>query len=122
MDALFNKLIDVEKKLHLSANWQNINFLREVLHEDFFEFGRSGGTTNKTNTLSVLVDEQPKTIYSEDYHCTLLSNNTLLMTYTSFERQQNVKIKLTHRSSIWLKNSKNQWQLRFHQGTPTGGQ
>ncbi|MCJ2228840.1 ribonuclease H [Providencia rettgeri] len=88
----------------------------------FFEFGRSGGTTNKTNTLSVLVDEQPITIYSEDYHCTLLSNNTLLMTYTSFERQQNIKIKLTHRSSIWLKNSKNQWQLRFHQGTPTGGQ
>ncbi len=43
MDALFNKLIDVEKKLHLSANRQNINFLREVLHEDFFEFGRSGG-------------------------------------------------------------------------------
>ncbi len=122
MDALFNKLIDVEKKLHLSANRQNINFLREVLHEDFFEFGRSGGTTNKTNTLSVLVDEQPKTIYSEDYHCTLLSNNTLLMTYTSFERQQNIKIKLTRRSSIWLKNSKNQWQLRFHQGTPTGGQ
>ncbi|EIU7558453.1 DUF4440 domain-containing protein [Providencia rettgeri] len=122
MDALFNKLIDVEKKLHLSANRQNINFLREVLHEDFFEFGRSGGTTNKTNTLSVLVDEQPKTIYSEDYHCTLLSDNTLLMTYTSFERQQNIKIKLTHRSSIWLKNSKNQWQLRFHQGTPTGGQ
>ncbi|APC10498.1 MULTISPECIES: DUF4440 domain-containing protein [Providencia] len=122
MEALFNKLIDVEKKLHLSANRQNINFLREVLHEDFFEFGRSGGTTNKTNTLSVLVDEQPKTIYSEDYHCTLLSNNTLLMTYTSFERQQNIKIKLTHRSSIWLKNSKNQWQLRFHQGTPTGGQ
>ncbi|EMH0063852.1 ribonuclease H [Providencia rettgeri] len=122
MDALFNKLIDVEKKLHLSANRQNINFLREVLHEDFFEFGRSGGTTNKTNTLSVLVDEQPKTIYSEDYHCTLLSDNTLLMTYTSFERQQNIKIKLTHRSSIWLKNSKSQWQLRFHQGTPTGGQ
>ncbi|WP_042846873.1 DUF4440 domain-containing protein [Providencia rettgeri] len=122
MEALFNKLIDVEKKLHLSANRQNINFLREVLHEDFFEFGRSGGTTNKTNTLSVLVDEQPKTIYSEDYHCTLLSNNTLLMTYTSFERQQNIKIKLTHRSPIWLKNSKNQWQLRFHQGTPTGGQ
>ncbi|ENG4185798.1 ribonuclease H [Providencia rettgeri] len=122
MEALFNKLIDVEKKLHLSANRQNINFLREVLHEDFFEFGRSGGTTNKTNTLSVLVDEQPKTIYSEDYHCTLLSDNTLLMTYTSFERQQNIKIKLTHRSSIWLKNSKNQWQLRFHQGTPTGGQ
>ncbi|CAK7081722.1 DUF4440 domain-containing protein [Providencia sp.] len=122
MDALFNKLIDVEKKLHLSANRQNINFLREVLHEDFFEFGRSGGTTNKTNTLSVLVDEQPKTIYSEDYHCTLLSDNTLLMTYTSFERQQNIKIKLTHRSSIWLKNSKNQWQLRFHQETPTGGQ
>ncbi|HEM6923760.1 TPA: ribonuclease H [Providencia rettgeri] len=122
MDALFNKLIDVEKKLHLSANRQNINFLREVLHEDFFEFGRSGGTTNKTNTLSVLVDEQPKTIYSEDYHCTLLSDNTLLITYTSFERQQNIKIKLTHRSSIWLKNSKNQWQLRFHQGTPTGGQ
>lgn len=122
MEALFNKLIDVEKKLHLSANRQNINFLREVLHEDFFEFGRSGGTSNKPNTLSVLVDEQPKTIYSEDYHCTLLSGNTLLMTYTSFERQQNIKIKLTHRSSIWLKNSKNQWQLRFHQGTPTGCQ
>lgn len=40
------------------------------------------------------------------------------MTYTSFELHYGKKIKPTHRSSIWLKNSENQWQLRFHQGTP----
>lgn len=122
METLFNTLIELEKKLHFSANRQNIDFLQDILHLDFFEFGRSGGTTDKPDTLASLIDEAPKTIYSEGYHCTLLSEYTVLMTYMSYELQQGKKIRQTNRSSIWLKNSVNQWQLRFHQGTPTDNQ
>lgn len=32
-----NKLIELEKKLHNSTNRQNSDFLREILHEDFFD-------------------------------------------------------------------------------------
>lgn len=113
-----NKLIELEKKLHNSANRQNSDFLREILHADFFEFGRSGGTSDKQDTLLSLIDEMEKNIYSENYHCSLLSDNTVLMTYTSFELHHGKRINPTHRSSVWLKNAENQWQLRFHQGTP----
>ncbi|MBN6365952.1 DUF4440 domain-containing protein [Providencia rettgeri] len=115
---MMNKLIELEKKLHNSTNRQNSNFLREILHEDFFEFGRSGFSTDKLDTLASLANETAKTIYAENFHCSQLSDNTVLMTYISFEQQDGDKTKLTNRSSIWLKNSANQWQLRFHQGTP----
>ena len=118
METLFNTLIELEKKLHFSANRQNIDFLQDILHPDFFEFGRSGGTTDKLDTLASLIDETSKTIYSDGYHCTLLSESTVLITYMSFELHQGEKTRQTNRSSIWLKNSANQWQLRFHQGTP----
>ncbi|MEX0423357.1 nuclear transport factor 2 family protein [Providencia rettgeri] len=111
-------LIELEQKLHNSTDRQNSDFLREVLHEDFFEFGRSGFSTDKPDTLASLANETAKTIYAENFHCSPLSDNTVLMTYTSFEQQGGKKTKLTNRSSIWLKNSANQWQLRFHQGTP----
>ncbi|WP_273803222.1 nuclear transport factor 2 family protein [Providencia rettgeri] len=119
METLFNTLIELEKKLYFSANRQNIDFLQNILHPDFFEFSRSGGTTDKPDTLASLIDETPKTIYSDGYHCTLLSESTVLMTYMSFELHQGEKTRQTNRSSIWLKNSANQWQLRFHQGTQT---
>lgn len=115
---MIHKLIELEKKLHNSTNRQNSHFLREILHADFFEFARSGGTSDKRDTLLSLVNEMETSIYSENYHCSFLSDNTVLMTYTSFELHYGKKIKPTHRSSIWLKNSENQWQLRFHQGTP----
>ncbi|MGG4608161.1 nuclear transport factor 2 family protein [Providencia sp. Me31A] len=113
-----NTLIELEQKLHNSTDRHNRDLLKELLHEDFFEFGRSGFSTNKLDTLTSLVNETPKTIYSENFHCAQLSDNTVLITYTSFEQQGGEKTKLTNRSSIWLKNSANQWQLRFHQGTP----
>lgn len=111
-------LIELEKKLHNSTDRHNSDFLREILHEDFFEFGRSSLSTDKPDTLASLTNETSKTIYAENFHCSQLSANTVLMTYTSFEQQDGEKTKLTNRSSIWLKNSENQWQLRFHQGTP----
>jgi len=118
VETLFNTLIELEKKLHFSVNRQNIDFLQDILHPDFFEFGRSGDTTDKPDTLASLIDEAAKTIYSEGYHCTLLSESTVLMTYMSYELHQGEKTRQTNRSSIWLKNSANHWQLRFHQGTP----
>lgn len=110
-------IIELEKKLHASINRQNMDFLIGILHADFFEFCRSGVSTDKADTLASLVEEQPKQIYSENYTADYLNENTVLLTYLSFEFKNNAKIKQTNRSSIWLKNSANQWQLRFHQGT-----
>lgn len=118
MNDIFEQLIELEKKLHSSTNRHNADFLAKILHEDFFEFCRSGVSTNKLDTLASLSEEEPKQIYAENYACSPLSDDSILITYCSFERNKELKIKHTNRSSIWLKNSENQWQLRFHQGTP----
>ncbi len=114
----FEHIIELEKKLHISTNRQNMDFLMEILHADFFEFCRSGISTDKADTLASLVEEQPKQIYSENYTAAYLNENTVLLTYLSFELKDSAKTRQTNRSSLWLKNSANQWQLRFHQGTP----
>ena len=118
MEIIFKQLIILEEKLHTSTNRHNAGFLTEVLHEDFFEFCRSGASTNKLDTLTSLSKEEPKQIYAENYTCSMLGDDSVLITYHSFEREEGLKIKQTNRSSIWLRNPANQWQLRFHQGTP----
>lgn len=96
-----HKLIELEKKLHNSTNRQNSHFLKEILHADFFEFGRSGGTSDKRDTLLSLANEMETSIYSENYHCSFLSENTVLMTYTSFELHHGKKNQ-THPPFIYL--------------------
>lgn len=118
MNEIFELLIGLEKKLHSSTNRHNSDFLAEILHEDFFEFCRSGVSTNKLDTLASLSEEEPKQIYSENYTCSMLGDDSVLINYHSFELEEGLEIKHTNRSSLWLRNPANQWQLRFHQGTP----
>lgn len=120
MSQLFTQLIQQEMALHQPEVRQNEQFLQSVLHDDFFEFCRSGVTTDKADTLDDLLRVESITqIYSENFVCSLLSDDVILMTYLSYQLENDQRIKITHRSSIWVKMKEDQWQLRFHQGTPT---
>lgn len=118
MTELYKKLIQQEKILHKSTHRKNTDVLIQLLHNEFMEFCRSGICVNKTGTISSLTNDNSNIeIYSENYQGSQLSDNTVLLTYVSYQLEDNKKIKQTYRSSIWIKNSHNNWQLRFHQGT-----
>lgn len=121
MDNLFKRLHRYETKLHSPLHRKDFAFLQKIIHADFFEFGRSGGETNKEQTLNALMEVDDFTaIYSVDFNFSRLSHQSVLLTYLSYQLDDNqLKIKYTNRSSIWIKASANHWQLRFHQGTPT---
>lgn len=121
MQELFRQIIHLEKKLHHPDHRLNRLFLTQTLHDNFLEFGRSGFTTNKAQTLHDLLEVEPNSatmIYSENYVTTLLKPGVILVTYQSYQLQNQERIKFTNRSSIWVETRSTDWQLRFHQGTP----
>ncbi|UNM97111.1 ribonuclease H [Ignatzschineria rhizosphaerae] len=121
MQELFRQIIHLEKKLHHPEHRQNRLFLTATLHDDFLEFGRSGFTTNKAQTLQDLLGVEPNSvsmIHSENYVSVLLKPGVILVTYQSYQLKNQERIKLTNRSSVWVETRSTDWQLRFHQGTP----
>nr|WP_314265010.1 DUF4440 domain-containing protein [uncultured Moellerella sp.] len=120
MNNLFKRLHRYETKLHSPLHRKDFAFLQQIIHADFFEFGRSGGETNKQLTLDALLGSDDFTpIFSTDFNFSRLSHQSVLLTYLSYQLDDNqLKIKYTNRSSIWVKISADHWQLRFHQGTP----
>ncbi|HCM63074.1 MAG TPA: ribonuclease H [Morganella sp. (in: Bacteria)] len=118
---LFRLLIRQEKILHRPLYRNDKSVLNTLLHTDFFEFCRSGVSTDKKDTVGGL--NNPVTcaqqIYSENYHCARISSNSVLMTYRSFQFAGEKCIKATNRTSLWTETTHDHWQLRFHQGTPS---
>ena len=89
-----------------------------LLREDFFEFGSSGGVIDKQ-----MVVEYPgaETIdmTSYDFKLDVLADGVALLTYRSISRFGSIRPAVyANRSSIW-KRTNGQWQMFFHQGTPT---
>lgn len=98
-----------------------------LLHDDFEEIGRSGHNYDKQQTLAALQIESGQTpIFSEGFKLAIITEGAVLLTYRSFHRSDDDDdgdvTRCTLRSSIWLLSANDnggQWQMRFHQGTPT---
>jgi hypothetical protein len=87
--------------------------LQQVLHPDFFEFGRSGRVWTRHDTLTA--EPGPIDAQLADFAVHPLGDDAVLVTYTSYVRHQHMAV--GRRSSIWVRTGSS-WQLRFHQGTP----
>ena len=99
----------------------NLDELNTLIHEEFIEIGYSGTTYTKPNILTLLLNENtPDTeSYSQEFQYINLSADTILLLYQSARINQNGQLKRhAKRTSIWFNNEGN-WQLKFHQGTPT---
>ncbi|MEZ2683218.1 hypothetical protein ACBQ20_00155 [Proteus vulgaris] len=82
------------------------------------EFCHSCVCVNKTDTVNSLINDNSNIeVYSENYQGSQLSDDVVLLTYISYQLEDNKRIKQTYHSSIWIRNSHGDWQLRFHQGT-----
>lgn len=93
--------------------------LDKLLADDFMEFGSSGNVYRKEDTLKNLPASSDKVEFVvSDFEAKQLSENLMLTTFKTEKTINGVEKITSLRSSIWKKEGDN-WQMLFHQGTPT---
>jgi catechol 2,3-dioxygenase-like lactoylglutathione lyase family enzyme len=90
--------------------------MERVIAEDFFEFGRSGRTYSRADTLAIPRVEPEVTFPLPRLRIRLLAPDVAQVTYDSAVAYDGV-VEHGRRCSIWSRRG-GSWVLRFHQGTP----
>jgi hypothetical protein len=116
----FQILRKLEVSLHQPELRSDRDQVDRLLHESFFEFGRSGQMYTKAEILEVLsAESSEEAIYSGDYSLTMIEDGVALLTYKSAQINANGELsRYTLRSSLWQYTEPG-WHMRFHQGTAT---
>jgi hypothetical protein len=119
MQQLLVQLQALEVELHHAGpNFRKAR-VEELLHPQFHQAGRSGQHYDRQTVVRFLSSQKaPASVESSRFAVAVLAPQCALLTYESFQwspdgREQNRAL----RSSIWVKSGE-QWQLRYHQGTP----
>ncbi len=116
-----NHLRKLEESLLRNEVRTNRSRLNKILHESFIEIGYSGKTYTKADVLNELTNESeaPFVCWSQDYKFITLATDLILVIYKKARMDVNGELsRHAKRTSIWF-NSGSEWQLKFHQGTPT---
>ncbi len=114
--AIIDLIIKQEKQLFLRKD--PISVLSELVDDAFMEIGSSSEIHDKKEVIRWLACEDSSEIQGEDFKATFLSENIVLLTYTSvITHPQQDKPKQARRSSVW-RRSEGKWKMVFHQGTP----
>ena len=116
-----NIIGSLEQALHQFDVRRDPATLEKLIHPDFIEFGRSGTRYDKAAIKQQLLTEpRAKTkSHSQDYQLAQLGPDVVQLTYKSAQQDDDGQLgNYTWRSSIWQRVD-DQWQIRFHQGTPT---
>ncbi len=94
--------------------------IRELLADDFIEFGMFGKKYTKQDFVEILPnskEEEFERYTASEFEAREITKNTILLTYkASIEFLKTNETIYTLRCSIWQKREKN-WQMIFHQGT-----
>ena len=118
-DPEIEELRSLEASLWIAETRYNREFMEQVLAPDLFEFGRSGRTYTREETLTFPPQEK-QAIHAKlplkEFKVHLIREDAALVTFISEVTYE--KVELGNRSSLWFKTPKG-WQLKFHQGTPT---
>lgn len=116
--TLCTKLRERERQLHCLETRNQLSVVDVLLHEHFFEIGRSGRRYDRAQVVDALINDAPgDEIHAEDF-AVKLSEGCALLTYRSFTLNAQGRIaRPTLRASIWVKTGE-VWQMQFHQGTP----
>lgn len=90
--------------------------MKRLIAPDFFEFGRSGRTYTRDDSLAVPRNRIEAVLPLPDFRARFLHPNLAQVTYNSAVTYEGV-VQHARRSSIWSRIARG-WVLRFHQGTP----
>jgi hypothetical protein len=106
-------LIRLEHTLWRAETRWDRTYMDSVLAPDFFEFGRSGRTYKRQDTLDASGRGEIRATL-KNIAITEIAEGVALVTYVSEVLYEELEI--GNRSSLWSRGPKG-WQLRFHQGT-----
>ncbi len=85
--------------------------LADLIADDFFEFGASGGTWDAESMRKMLRTSGRADVELDAFTAELLSDGIGLVTYRV------PGVTPSNRSSAWVHRDR-RWVIRFHQGTP----
>lgn len=116
------ELVETIQNLELSLLATEVRTSREkldlLLADDFTEYGSAGLVYHKRDTLENLTTNKSPEYYLYDFEIVQLSESVIQARYKT-DRTNPDGTKLTSlRSSLW-RNTNGNWQMFFHQGTPT---
>ena len=119
-DVLLRRLTVLEQELHEPAVRRDVHRLRELLHPDFTEIGRSGYRIDLDNVLRDLPTEGGNgSIVSDGFELHRVADGVVILLYRSAHRSPSgLDSRHTLRSSTWVEHG-GEWRVIFHQGTPT---
>ncbi len=112
----------LEESLHRPEIRKSPDKLRALLAEGFVEFGSSGTTSGKEDTIAALAEEsaagsKPVSVAAYDFALRTIAEDTVLLTYRSVRRPaEKGPERHSLRSSLW-QFIDGRWQMIFHQGT-----
>ncbi|MGG6241237.1 DUF4440 domain-containing protein [Nodosilinea sp. AN01ver1] len=118
--SLLSTLRKLECELHQPKCRGDRERLAQLLASGFREFGRSGASYTRDDTLAMLpLKIEAPQIHAQDFAVHELADSIVLLTYRSAHIDSSGELfRHTNRSSIWRLSSAG-WQMVFHQGTPT---
>lgn len=116
MENVREQFLNLEKS-HLSPDARQSNQkISEVLDDEFFEFGSSGGIIKRSDF------DGDGSLNDDEYYITAFEVRPLgpeaVLTFYLLENRTTGT--WSHRSSVWKKRQGG-WKLYFHQGTKTDG-
>lgn len=116
---LLAQLRDLEAELHHPGRPCTPARLAQLLHEDFFEVGRSGRAYSRQTVLAYLGGAvTPTAVAACGYRLQRPGAEVALLHYRSAHRLQDGQpLDWALRLSCWQAGPQG-WQLRYHQGTP----
>jgi hypothetical protein len=119
-ERAWSQLRKLEQSLLDSAVRRDGERLRQLLDDDFMEFGSSGRVWTRKSIIDLLAGEtnfHPPQI--EEFQCSLIGEKVALVTYRTVRVEAATGERLASlRSSIWVRRD-GVWRMRFHQGTRT---
>ena len=117
-DAIGEALLELEQRLLEPQVRRNRSSVAALLADDFVEFGSSGRTFDKQQTLELLGSGAEVQLELIGFRARSLGSGVVLVTYRAMRREgPSGPGAESLRSSIW-RLSEGRWQMLFHQGTP----
>ncbi len=109
-------LVHLEESLWKEDTRFDTAYMENILHPEFFEFGRSGRIYERVNTIYVPREPINAIFPLRNLQIHIISDDVVLITYLSHVQYESLE--MGNRSSLWVRVGSD-WKLRFHQGTPT---
>ncbi len=107
-----DELEELELELLDPESRRDAGRVRELLSDDFIEFGSSGRVYEKRMLVEMIAKEERAKVLIRDFAVRELSESVALVTYrTVGQAGQEAR-----RSSVWV-NDGGKWKMVFHQGT-----